>query len=137
MREGLRNNLLFLFGLIKHFLTFKGYLRNKLIYFRGKREQNPPSPHPTPPSSVTAQIKSHPTLFRVKYYLKTLRDTWHFCCVQIFFKNSFRNTIRVSNDLDSDKGRHSVRPDLVLNCLQRSISSHQVTHSKERVNVFE
>ena len=34
-------------------------------------------------------------------------------------KNSFRNTIRVSNGLDPDQNRHSVGPDLGLNCLQR------------------
>ena len=30
-----------------------------------------------------------------------------------FSKNSFRNTIRVSNSLDPDQDRHSVSPDLV------------------------
>ena len=35
------------------------------------------------------------------------------------FKNSFRNTIRVSNGLNPDKDRHSVGPDLGPNCLQR------------------
>ena len=38
----------------------------------------------------------------------------------IFFsKNSFRNTIRVSNSLDSDCDLCSVCPDLGPNCLQR------------------
>ena len=36
-----------------------------------------------------------------------------------FSKNSFRNTNRVSNGLDPDQNRHSVGPDLGLNCLQR------------------
>ena len=36
-----------------------------------------------------------------------------------FSKNSFRNTIRVSNSLDPDKARQNVGPDLVPNCLQR------------------
>ena len=36
-----------------------------------------------------------------------------------FSKNSFRNTIRVSNGLDPDQDRHSVGPDLGPNCLQR------------------
>ena len=36
-----------------------------------------------------------------------------------FLKNSFRNTIRVSNSLDPDQARHFVGPDLVSNCLQR------------------
>ena len=34
-------------------------------------------------------------------------------------KNSFGNTIRVSNGLDPDQDRHSVGPDLGPNCLQR------------------
>ena len=44
-----------------------------------------------------------------------------FCCrLPIFFsKNSFRNTIRVSNSLDPDQDPSSVGPDLCLNCLQR------------------
>ena len=37
----------------------------------------------------------------------------------IFSKNSFRNAISVSNSLDPDQARHSVRPDLGPNCLQR------------------
>ena len=41
----------------------------------------------------------------------------------IFFKinilkNSFRNTIIVSNSLDPDQARHCVGPELGLNCLQ-------------------
>ena len=49
-----------------------------------------------------------------------------FCCLLIFFfkiklflKNSFRNTIRVSNSLDPDQARLLVRPDLDPNSLQR------------------
>ena len=38
---------------------------------------------------------------------------------QLFSKNSFRNTIRVSNRLDPDQARHIVGPDLDPNCLQR------------------
>ena len=34
-------------------------------------------------------------------------------------KNSFRNTIRVSNRLDPDQARHFVGPDLGHNCLQK------------------
>ena len=34
-------------------------------------------------------------------------------------KNSFRNTIRVSNVLDPDQEQHFDGPDLGLNCLQR------------------
>ena len=36
-----------------------------------------------------------------------------------FSKDSFRNTIRMSNSLDSDQDPHSVGPDLGPNCLQR------------------
>ena len=36
-----------------------------------------------------------------------------------FSKNSFRNTIRVSNRLDPDQNQSSVSPDLGPNCLQR------------------
>ena len=36
-----------------------------------------------------------------------------------FSKNSFRNTIRVSNSLDADQARLFVGPDLGPNCLQR------------------
>ena len=37
----------------------------------------------------------------------------------IFFsKNSFRNTTRVSNSLDTDQARQFVGPDLDPNCLQ-------------------
>ena len=35
-----------------------------------------------------------------------------------FLKNSFRNTIRVSNSLDPDQARPFVGPDLGPNCLQ-------------------
>ena len=36
-----------------------------------------------------------------------------------FSKNTFMNTIRVSNSLDPDQVRHFVGPDLDPNCLQR------------------
>ena len=35
------------------------------------------------------------------------------------FQKEFRNTISVSNSLDPDQDRHSVGPDLGLNCYQR------------------
>ena len=35
-----------------------------------------------------------------------------------FSRHFFKNTIRVSNDLDVDQDRHSFGPDLVPNCLQ-------------------
>ena len=38
---------------------------------------------------------------------------------QTFSKNSFGNTIRVSNSLNKDQARRYVRPDLGSNCLQR------------------
>ena len=37
----------------------------------------------------------------------------------LFLKNSFRDTIRLSNSLDSDQARHYVGPDLGPNCLQK------------------
>ena len=37
-----------------------------------------------------------------------------------FSKNSFRNTFRVSNGLNTDQDRRFVGPDLGPNCLQRS-----------------
>ena len=37
-----------------------------------------------------------------------------------FLKHSFRNTIRVSNSLNSDQSKHSVGPDLGPNCLQNT-----------------
>ena len=36
-----------------------------------------------------------------------------------FLKNSFKNTVKVSNSLGPDQARHFVGPDLVLNCLQK------------------
>ena len=37
----------------------------------------------------------------------------------VFFKNSVRNNLLVSNRLDPDQARHFVRPDLGPNCLQK------------------
>ena len=60
--------------------------------------------------------------------ISTLCPLGNFSCVFVvcwFFskstlsKNSFSNTIGVSNSLDPDQARHSVGPDLGLNCLQR------------------
>ena len=47
-----------------------------------------------------------------------------FCCLLIFskstfLKNSFRNTIRVSNSLNPDQAGQNVGPDLGPNCLPR------------------
>ena len=44
-----------------------------------------------------------------------------------FLKNSFRNTIRVSNGLDPYQDRHSVGPDLGSNHLQR-LSADDKSH---------
>ena len=44
-----------------------------------------------------------------------------------FLKNSFRNTIRVSNSLNPDQDRHFVGPDLGPNCLQR-LSADDKSH---------
>ena len=46
----------------------------------------------------------------------------------IFFKNSFRNTIRLSNSLDPDQARHFVGLDLGPNCLQRSSADDNIPH---------
>ena len=48
-----------------------------------------------------------------------------------FLKNSFRNTIRVSNGLDPDQDR-SVGPDLGLNCLQMLSTDHKSCRKLER-----
>ena len=60
----------------------------------------------------------------------------HSCPLLIFFKskflkNSFWNTIRVTNSLDQDQA-HFVGPDLGPNCLQR-LSADDT--SRQRVNI--
>ena len=65
-----------------------------------------------------------------------------FCChlspfsKQTFSKNSFMNTIRVSNCLDPDQDQHFVSPGLGPNCLQGLAYQRmsKVSISKERVN---
>ena len=48
-----------------------------------------------------------------------------FCHLRVFFQNqlflkkSIRNIIRLSNNLDPEKARHFVGPDLGSNCLQK------------------
>ena len=43
-----------------------------------------------------------------------------FCCLLIFsIKNSFKNTTRVSNNVEADQAQTFVRPDLGTSCLQR------------------
>ena len=41
----------------------------------------------------------------------------------LYFKNSFRNTISLSNGLDPDQSQLSVGPDLGPSCLQRLLAS--------------
>ena len=63
-----------------------------------------------------------------------------FCRLLIFFKwnfskNYFRNTIRVSNSLDSDQAGCFVGPDLGPNCLQ-SLSAAYSTHIWDKYQNF-
>ena len=51
----------------------------------------------------------------------------------IFFKNSFRNTIRVSNSFVPDQDRRSVGPDLDPKCLQSYQQTTKVASSMVRV----
>ena len=51
-----------------------------------------------------------------------------------FSENSFSNTIRVSNSLGPDQYRHSVGPDMDLNCLKGYQQMKKVATSKERTN---
>ena len=61
-------------------------------------------------------------------YIKTrcpLGNFSCFCRLLIFsskstvLKSSFRDTIRMSNSLDTDQARHFVGPDLAPNCLKK------------------
>ena len=54
-----------------------------------------------------------------RYFFVILLSSVDFFQDQLFKKKSFRNTIRVSNGFDPDQDRHSVRPDLGPNCLQK------------------
>ena len=47
-----------------------------------------------------------------------------------FSKNSFRNTIRLSNRLDPDQDRQNVGPDLGTNCLHK-LSADDKSQRKE------
>ena len=49
-----------------------------------------------------------------------------FCCSLLTSKNSFSNSIRVSNGMDQDQDQHSVGPDLSPNCLQRLSTATKV-----------
>ena len=59
---------------------------------------------------------------RIFAYWVILHAFWSsadFFSKSTFSKNSYRNTISVSNSLDPDQAWHFVRPDLGPNCLQR------------------
>ena len=49
-----------------------------------------------------------------------------------FSKDSFRDTITVSNGLDPDQARHFVGPDLSPNCLQRLSADDKSRHWREK-----
>ena len=52
-----------------------------------------------------------------------------FCHLLLFFKNSFRNTIKVSNNLDTDQSQHFVQPDkMSQNCLQMTVNPESANH---------
>ena len=53
-----------------------------------------------------------------------------------FSKNSFRNTIRVSNSLEPDQAGCSVWSYLSPSCLQRSAADNKVTHWQRVENLF-
>ena len=48
------------------------------------------------------------------------------------FKNSFRNTIRVSNASNPDQDQQNVGPDLGLTCLQRSSTVDKSRHQQAK-----
>ena len=64
-----------------------------------------------------------------------------FCCCLLSFskstfsKNSFRNTLTVSNGLDPDQDQHSVEHDLEPNCLQKLSAEDKVASSMVRVKI--
>ena len=81
--------------------------------------------------SISAQSDPHLYFLSGKYNCDTPGDTCYiqnssFISLKLnrlfffkinFFKKSFRNTIIVSNSLDSDHDLHNVGPDLDPNCL--------------------
>ena len=48
-----------------------------------------------------------------------------------FFKNTIKLSVSLSNCLDPDQDRHSVGPDLGLNCLQRLSAEEPLLARKE------
>ena len=65
----------------------------------------------------------HSTLHMLFNFVCFFRRLQFFFLKINIFKNSFRNTIRVSISLDLDEALHLVRPGLDPNCLQR-LSAH-------------
>ena len=53
---------------------------------------------------------------------------------KLFLKTSFRNTIRVSNSLDSDHAKHFVGPDLGSYCLQM-LSADDTGRVRAKINL--
>ena len=76
------------------------------------------------------------TLFRVGIFfmLYTLSADFD---QNLFQKNSFRNTIRVSNSMDPNQDRRNVGPDLDQNCLKRlSGSVDDKSHLARKTSIF-
>ena len=65
-----------------------------------------------PPGMAFLQLFAFSVIFHVFFVINLF-----FLFKIIFFLNSFKNTIRVSNSLDPDQDRHSVGPDLDPNFL--------------------
>ena len=79
-------------------------------------------------SNCLQQTTSADDIFRCIFFLGSLRvnacmlGTVHDFCLLLkmnFVKNSFRNSNRVSNNLNPNQARQKVGPDLDPNCLQR------------------
>ena len=68
--------------------------------------------------SLTTEIKAYALSLPTGYNFPCFLSSADFFFKINFLKNSFRNTIRVSNSLDPDQARRFVAPDLCTNCLQ-------------------
>ena len=55
--------------------------------------------------------------------------------ISTFLKNTFKDTIRVSNSLDPDQARHFVGHDPGPNCLQRSSADATSRQRANRINL--
>ena len=82
----------------------------------------------------------------IKYFIILTLACWvifHASCRLLkfskltFSKNSFRNTIRVSNGLESDQDSHSVGPDLGPNCLQFLSADDKLPLARKDLNCLE